>query len=324
MLTEIAKVVADGVGAGSASVWVRSNGHLVPRAYWPAEGARPNQDELDRLVDVSHLGETLGAIGVVKRRGEPLTSVEEGLLQDLAAQAGPVIHNVTLNQQLSRRLAELSDHERELRRSRQNIVAAQDAERRRLERNIHDGAQQHLVALTVKLRLATNFATKDSERTARLLEELDTEAEEADETLAALSRGIYPPALTEHGLEAALRQEANTLELNCRVVTRDLHRHDLDVEGAVYFCCLEALQNAAKHARGAEVEVSLEESVGELQFSVRDRGPGFNEENVRAGSGLKNMRDRIESLGGYVQVFSRPGQGAWIVGRVPVPAEVAV
>ena len=320
MLTEIAKAVTDGVGAAETSLWVREDNIDVARGSWPADHHPDTRRPGDRVIDVTHLGETVGAIAIRKPHGEPLTPVEEDLVKDIAAQAGPVIHNVSLNRELAKRVRELSDKELELRESRQRIVATQDAERRRLERNIHDGAQQHLVALAVKLRLARTFAARDRDRAAKLLEELEEEATEAQATLAALSRGVNPPILTEGGLEAALRQQASTLGLDCTFATRGIGRYDLEVEGAVYFCCLEALQNAAKHAGGARAEVALEESGAELQFSVRDRGPGFDEQKVRAGSGLRNMRDRIEALGGYVQVFSRPGQGAWIVGRVPVRA----
>src|SRR5256885_11017246 len=164
VLPRLARVLGEGTGAGSASVWIRSDGQSLAVATWPA-GAEPVLPErADRAATVRHQGEELGELAVKKRPGEPVTPVEEKLLTDLAAQAGQVLRNVRLTADLQARLEQISQQAAELRESRQRIVAAQDAERRRLERNIHDGAQQHLVALAVKLRLAATLATRDAER----------------------------------------------------------------------------------------------------------------------------------------------------------------
>src|SRR5439155_1944710 len=228
----------------AASVWIRSDGQLVPSATWPAEAQPMPPEQADRVAAVRHQGEELGELGVQKRPGEPVTPVEEKLLTDLAAQAGQVLRNVRLTADLQARLEQISQQAAELRESRQRIVAAQDAERRRLERNIHDGAQQHLVALAVKLRLAATLAKRDPEKARRSIMELKAQTAEALQTLRDLAQGIYPPGLHERGLLDALSAHAE--------VTADgVTRYDPDVEAAVYFCCLEALQNAAKHAHAS-------------------------------------------------------------------------
>ena len=204
VLPRMARVLADGTGAARADVWLRAGNILRQAASWPvdstaAEPARvvgdslPEMLDTDRAVEVRHQGELLGALTVTKRKGESLTPVEEKLLTDLAGQAGLVLKNVGLTAEL---LARLED----LRASRQRLVAAQDEERRRLERNLHDGAQQNLVALKVKLGLAEMFAEKDPARAKATLAELKADTDEALETLRDLARGIYPPLLADKGL----------------------------------------------------------------------------------------------------------------------------
>src|SRR5256885_11594706 len=163
-LPRFAGVLREGPGAAPATVWLHSHGERTVAATWPAEAQPVPPDQADRVVSVRHQGEELGELAVKKRPGEPVTPVEEKLLTDLAARAGQVLRNVRLTADLQARLEQISQQAAELRESRQRIVAAQDAERRRLERNIHDGAQQHLVALAVKLRLAATLATRDAER----------------------------------------------------------------------------------------------------------------------------------------------------------------
>jgi len=277
----------------------------------------------DRTLPVRHRDDLLGAVTIRKPRGESLTPAEDRLLDDLTRQAGLVLANVRLTADLEARLEQISRQAGELRASRQRIVAAQDEERRRLERNIHDGAQQHLVALAVKLRLAKGFLGKDPERTRGLLEELDEEVGEALDTLTALSLGIYPPLLEEQGLSAALAAQYQRSDLPVRMEVAGTKRFPIEVEAAVYFCVLEALQNVAKYAGASRIDVTIEEHDGGLSFEVRDDGAGFDGDLVARGSGLQNMHDRLSTLGGRLQVLASPGRGASVAGWVPIfePAE---
>ncbi|TMF55609.1 MAG: GAF domain-containing sensor histidine kinase [Chloroflexi bacterium] len=311
VLSRLARVLVEGTGATMATVWIYRASDPIAAASWP-EGEPPLRAEVaDRVVQVRHEGELLGVLTLKKGAGEPFTPVEESLLTDLAAQAGQVLRNIRLTAELQARLQEISSQAGALRESRQRIVAAQDAERRRLERNIHDGAQQHLVALAVKLRLAATLAKRDPEKARRSIIELKAQTAEALQTLRDLAQGIYPPGLHERGLLDALSAHA--------AVTADgVGRYDPDVEAAVYFCCLEALQNAAKHAHASRTTIHLEQREGHLRFAVTDNGIGFDPERAVTGAGVQNMKDRLASLGGTLTVQSRPGEGTIVTGVVPV------
>jgi signal transduction histidine kinase len=259
-------------------------------------------------------------VSINKRPGEALTPVEEKLLADLAAQAGLVLRNVRLTAELQARLAEISRQAVELRASRQRIVATQDAERRRLERNIHDGAQQNLVALTVKLRLAANLAKRDPERARESVKALEDESDQALRTLRALARGIYPPLLREQGLVAAVRAEAEKMPMPATVAAGHLDRYAPDIEAALYFVCLEALQNVTKHARASHVEINLRSSKTGLSFDITDDGTGFDVTRDAQGSGRRNMTDRIEAMGGRLEIRSAASRGTTVSGTVPIGA----
>jgi signal transduction histidine kinase len=326
VLPRMARVLAEGTGAMRADVWLRAGLMLRPAASWPegplaTEPARivgdslPQMPDADRVVEVRHQGELLGALSVTKRQGESLTPVEEKLLDDLASQAGLVLKNVGLTSEL---LARLED----LRASRQRLVAAQDEERRRLERNLHDGAQQNLVAIKVKLGLAEAFAEKDPARARELVSELKDDADEALETLRDLARGIYPPLLADKGLAAALESQTRKATLPVTVDANGVSRYPQDLEAAVYFCTLEALQNVQKYAGATRATVRLADTGAELRFEISDDGIGFDPGTVRRGAGLTNMADRLDALGGGVEIDSTPGGGTRLAGRVPTLAPV--
>jgi signal transduction histidine kinase len=260
---------------------------------------------------VRHQGEALGELTLKKRPGEPVTPVERQLIDDLAAQAGQLLRNVRLTSELRARVEEVSRQSEELRASRERIVAEQDRERRRLERDIHDGAQQHLVALAVKLRLAASLAKRDAQKARRSIGELESQTAEAVGTLRDLAQGIYPPILRQRGLVEALRQHS-------AVTATEVKRYEPELEAAVYFSCLEALQNAAKHAQATMTTIELVEGDGELRFEVRDNGAGFETERIKPGSGLQNMEDRIRSLGGVLTIQSNPSQGTTVAGVIPL------
>jgi signal transduction histidine kinase len=331
VLIRMARVLADGTGAARADIWLRVENELRLSASWPHAGSAVAPVPLSGneipvipsggpVVLVRHHGELLGALAVAKPAGEAFNPAEEKLLSDLASQADLVLRNVRLTAELQTRVDQVTRQARELRASRQRIVAAQDDERRRLERNIHDGAQQHLVALAVRLRMATSAATKDPEAAMGMLHELEEQAADALETLRDLARGIYPPVLSDQGLAAALTAQAVKFPMRVDVLSGALRRHSPELEAAVYFCCLEALQNVAKYAGADRTVVRLHEEDGVLSFSVVDDGAGYDALRVPTGSGLQNMTDRIEALGGSLRIASTPGRGTSVTGRVPVGA----
>jgi signal transduction histidine kinase len=315
VLPRLATVLGEGTGAASASVWIRSEGQTFAAATWPTEAESVVPETADRVAVVRHQGEELGSLAVKKRRGEPFTPVEEKLLADLAAQTGQVLRNVMLTADLQARLKQISGHAADLRESRQRIVAAQDAERRRLERNIHDGAQQHLVALAVKLRLTAMQARRDGERARPSIADLRRQTRDALETLSALAAGLYPPALRERGIAAALSAQATTVPVE--VIDRVSARYAEDLEAAVYFVCQEAIQNAVKHAHAPRISVRLDDRDGRLRFAVSDHGAGFDPSTARRGAGMQNMADRIAAGGGLLEVDSKPGGGTTVRGYVP-------
>jgi signal transduction histidine kinase len=322
VLPRMAWVLAQGTGADRAVVWLKAGPEFRVGASWPADdgprsrvvladGAAPASIGADRVVLVRYQGETLGALSVCKRPGENLTPVEGKLMSHLGAQAGLLLRNIGLTEQLQARLVELQA-------SRRRIVAAQDDQRRRIERDIHDGAQQQLLTIAAKLELAESVAGQDEERERALVSQLKTETSGALGALRELAHGIYPPLLADQGLAAAVTAQAGKAGVPVQVSTDGLGRYPAEVETAVYFCCVEALQNAARHAPGSAVQVSLADSGTEVRFTVTDDGPGFDPAAVAAGSGLENMTDRLAALSGACQVDSGPGRGTTVTGRIEV------
>jgi signal transduction histidine kinase len=279
------------------------------------EGRAPNQL---RVAPACHSGEVLGLI-VAERTPESdwFTDEDDRVLTELARQVGLALHNVQLDSALQESLVEVQRANDELRASRARIVATADAERRKIERNLHDGAQQHLVALAVNLRLAKDMFADDPETAAEMLDALADDVKGTVQELRDLAHGIYPPLLMDSGLPEALRAAANRSPLDVDVRVGDVGRHPPEVEAAVYFCCLEALQNAAKHAPDATATVTVELVDGELRFEVRDDGPGFDPAVATRGHGFVNMGDRLGALGGTVEWRSAPGEGAAVVGTLP-------
>ena len=212
----------------------------------------------------------------------------------------------------------------DLRASRTRIVAVADSERRRVERDLHDGAQHRLIALRVKLRLLEEADEADAETRARLVHELEADAEGALEDLRALVRGIYPPLLVDRGLRDALAWTTRSAPIETRLDVEGLRRYAPEVEAAVYFCCLEALQNAAKHAGStARATIRVREVDGDLVFDVSDDGAGFRPADAAQSGGLTNMRDRAGAAGGTLDVTSEPGAGTRVRGVVPTVSPLA-
>ncbi len=272
-----------------------------------------------RVAPVSHAGELLGLIVAERPAAADVFSEEDDrVLTELARQVGLAVHNARLDTALQTTLDELRKQADELRQSRARIVASGDAERRRVERNLHDGAQQHLVAMAVNLRLARDIMTDDAQAAAEMLDQLADDVKGTIQDLRELAHGIYPPLLADSGLGEALRAAANRSPLPVGVTAEGIGRYTPEIEAAVYFCCLEALQNAAKHAPQARVEVRVWEESGGLLFSVSDDGPGFDPDAARGGHGFVNMADRLGAIGGTVRWESQPGLGAQVLGTIPL------
>ena len=253
----------------------------------------------------------------------------------IESEAGPVaalVHDAGLNEQRAfldavggfalvwdenQRLAERVDTSNdELQESRARILAAADNERRRIERDLHDGGQQRLVALRIRLQLAEEMMAKSPAGAREMLQRLARDVDDVLEELRSLAAGVYPAALTAHGLPDAVRAAATESPLPVHVAVNGSQRYPDEVEAAVYFCCLEAMQNVAKHAPGSTriwVVIDLD---SDLRFEVRDDGPGFDVEATQR-RGLDNMRDRVAALGGRFELVSAPGGGTRIRGRLP-------
>jgi signal transduction histidine kinase len=276
-----------------------------------------------RIAPLAHQGALLGLI-VCRRSpgGEEYTEEDDRVLTELARQVALALHNVQLDSALQASLEELHQANDELRASRARIVAAGDAERRKLERNLHDGAQQHLVALAVKLRLAKDMVEDDTHGAEEMLDEIRGDLQDAIQELRALAHGIFPPLLVSGGLGEALTAAASRSALPAIVVADGVSRHPAEVEAAVYFCCLEALQNAGKHAGdGASVRIRLWQADAALGFEVTDDGAGFDPAGAaQEGHGFINMADRLGAFGGDLTVRSAPGEGTTITGSIPLNA----
>jgi signal transduction histidine kinase len=329
VLPRMAQMLVEATGAQRAEVWLRTAGREHLEAAWPSpDGQAPAQprsapaepglapaaaaeapaedgtgDGRARAFVVEHQGERLGALRISSSPREPLTPAGERLVRDVAAQAGLVLRNVALIE--------------DLRASRQRLVAASDEARRRLERNLHDGAQQQLVALRITLQLARQMVADSPGEAAGLLAQTEQAAQDALEELRDLARGIYPPLLADLGLPAALEAQAHKAPLPVKVQAPGVGRYGQDVEAAVYFCVLEALQNVAKYAHASASCVTLGYDGRCLAFAVTDDGTGFDQSAAPAGSGVQGMADRLAALGGTLHVSSAPGHGTEVTGRVP-------
>ena len=313
VLPRMVRILAEGIGATEARVWLHVGSELRVAASWPVDGDRapvaapgselPAFPEPERAFPVRHGAELLGAITVVTPAAEPLAADRERLLGDVAAQTALVLRNVRLIE--------------ELRESRRRIVTAQDERAKALERNLHDGAQQQLVALAVKQRLVESLVDRDPQRVKTMLAEIQAETQDALETLRDLARGVYPPLLADQGLGAALAAQARKAAVPVAVEADGIGRYRQDVEATVYFCCLEALQNVAKYAEANRATIRLSAGDDGLVFEVRDDGVGFDPASAGRGSGLQGMADRLDAIGGSLEVRSAPGTGTAVVGRVP-------
>jgi signal transduction histidine kinase len=353
LLLQLAESLHESSATGGAEVWVASDEALVRTvsvpslpaerlqlgaeeqrvmararvsgnawvAMWAPELLKGREDEIVRVAPISHLGALLGLLVVRRPAGaRAFSDNEESSLAELARHTGLALHNVRLDGALQASLEELRRRNTELQASRARIVAASDQSRRRIERDLHDGAQQHLVAMAVRIGLARSILEEDPTQAGPLLDELRRDVQATLDELRGLAHGIYPPLLRDRGLGEALRNASTRFALPVEIDVDLAERPPADLEAAVYFCCLEAVNNAAKHAGdGATITVSVSEEASWLTFSVVDDGLGFDVSSVAGGQGFDNMRDRVGAYGGDLVVESAPGQGACIRGRMPLP-----
>ncbi len=282
--------------AGEPGGWVDETGWAV---------RTPGEDRGRGLTEVIADGRPIAAVS-----HEAALLDDPDLVRAAAAYALTTLENERLVGRLETSLHELSA-------SRARIVAIAAEERRAIERDLHDGAQQHLVALRIKLALTAEHLDRDSTDGGRAVRALQPEVDATIDLVRSFAHGVYPPLLAERGLGEALRAAARTAPLPTVVDAANVDRHPPEVEATVYFACMEALQNVAKHARGAStVSVVVAQDPG-LRFEVRDDGPGFEVEHAGGGAGLTNLRDRLEAVGGRLSIRSAPGAGTHVCGFIP-------
>jgi len=285
-------------------------------AYWyPAESRYV--DSGGRPVELPEPGAARGST-VIERDGQPVAALihdaaleyNPGLVDSVCAAAGLTLDNERLQAELRARLVDLQA-------SRARLVEATDTERRRIERDLHDGAQQQLVALRISLGLARQLVASSPGEAAELIAQTERQAVGALEELRELARGIYPPLLADLGLRAALEAQASKAAIPVTVQAPGLGRYPQKIEAAVYFCVLEALQNVAKYAQASAAGVTLHPDGQWLAFTVEDDGRGFDPATTPRGTGLEGISDRLGALGGTADVTAAPGRGTRVTGRVP-------
>ncbi len=305
---DLARLIAEGTGAEHAVVWLVEGDDLGVAGSWSVEGSDPTlpagDDDRSAMVDVLHEAERLGAVSITKPRNDAITPADRELLDDVAAGAGLLLRNIRLNKELEDRAAEVRD-------SRQRLIEAQDEERHRLERDLHDGAQQQVVALKVKLGIAKTIAEREgSDEIATRLVALADETQEAVDALRAVAHGIYPPLLESEGLEPALRAVERTSALPIELDAADLERYGRSTEATVYFCVTETLERARMSgATQARVEVAGRN--GDLITRI-DLG------RLEAELDLRAVADRLDAAGGILTVGDQAERGRYVVGSLPV------
>ena len=302
-------------GEGWAQRW-------VPQLLGPKDPLDPRRAPL-RVGAITEAGELLGMVVAGRRPGAPRYDFDDD--DSLAAACrllAAIVRNRQLTYALEESLADLQVTNDQLRQSRTRVVTAADAERRRIERNLHDGAQQHLLALAVTVGLVRQMVAEGEsfEEVEAMLAQLGDDVRAAITQVRELAQGIYPALLMDGGLEPALRAVSGRAPLTVQIETVDVGRYPPNLEAAVYFCALEALQNTAKHAPGANVVVHLEQNDGALHVRIRDDGPGFDTSVPTDGMGRSTMADRVGALGGTVRWESAPGEGTAVLVDVPVPS----
>ncbi len=331
LLHELTAVARAGTGARAVSVWL-----LIERMWLPTVGpdltsAEPVADDgpgrlelrgADLIVPIRHGGEVLGALTVTKSGPDSLTPFEHRLVMDLASQAGIITQTLHLWETLRRRLEVSRQQQRMLVASRAQVIAAQDEERRRLERDIHDTCQQQAVVLAGRLGLAGALTKRDPAQAQALLDEACADVARLESALRSLTSVAPMAELAAHGIGYALRTATAGLPVAIDIEDTLVRRYRPDVEATVYFCCAEAIQNATKHAKASRIELRLSEASGWLTINVRDDGVGFDVRRTDDGTGLRNIRERLRPWQGRLAINSS-STGTHVAVEIPVAAHEA-
>ncbi|MDX1620922.1 MAG: ATP-binding protein [Nitriliruptorales bacterium] len=323
LLVETADLLADALGA-SVTVWVRQHDELVPVASSPdgADAARPiaatdrpEDPRADLTTVVRGPDRLLGAISVAKPSSETLTQADRHLTEQLAGALGLLLRNRGLTEELAATVDDVA-------RSRDRLLAAGDAARQMIDQSLRSQPLEQLESLDRDLhRLAETARRAAADKTSQILEQVAEDASRAADTVRELASGAYPPRLEAEGLRSALQARAAAAPFPVSIQVFGDARYPLPVETAVYFCVLEALQNATKYADPDSVQVQIENRDGELVFTVRDDGNGFALGAPTEGSGLSNLRDRLDTLDGHLDIDTAPGRGTTVRGTLPLQGQ---
>ncbi|MGI9599006.1 MAG: sensor histidine kinase [Acidimicrobiales bacterium] len=328
LIGRVPRLVVDGTSAARATLWVESNGSFDEGPSWPespgglrsttatADGPIPFADpEADRSYPIVHDGQLLGGISIGEARGEKTSASDDQVVAGLASALGLAMRNARLTSRLRIRLAEMEA-------SRERVLAATDDARRSLELDLDRGPQQQLQTVEVGLGQARELALADGiDSIATMVAGLEDGVANARSSLRDFARGVYPPLLEAKGLAAAIADQVETTPLSVTVSDGGLERYSQEIEAAVYFTVLEALQNTTKHAGADSASVTLGDSGGSLTFQVSDDGCGFDVASMGNGTGLGGLADRLETVGGRVELRSAPGQGTTVRGLVTVSSQ---
>jgi signal transduction histidine kinase len=316
VLPDMAEAAARGVGARAARVRLFLENRRTRAATWPAD---TDIAEPTLVLGIDHAGEPIGDITIVKSAGDPLRAAERSLLEDLAAHAGIALENARLSLDLEARAEELASRNEDLRRSRERLVTVRDAQRRRLEQELREGVGAEIARIRDQIGFDAARVVADPDPVRLSLDHLSERTNAALNDLREVARGIFPPLLVDEGLAAALSALARRATSETRFSNggATAGRYDPAIEAAVYFCCVQAVQNAQRHAPGSRVEISLSHDSGELSFTVRDHGTGFAVAGASEGEGFQIMRDRMAAFGGTLTIESTLGEGTTVTGTVP-------
>lgn len=309
LLDAAARSLVEGTNAERATIWLTVGEHLTKTADWPAESGIPDGEVTSFPIEQD--GSQLGVLTLSTTSGQRLSNDDQQLAREVVSGMGLSLRNQLLTETLQARVEELRD-------SRRRLVAVQDETRRRLERDLHDGAQQQLVALKVKLGLSRAIAEQDgAPATATFLSQLSEEADGAVEALRDFARGVYPPLLEAEGLIAAVTAQARRSSVPVAVDGDGIGRYERHVEATVYICVLEALHNVARYANASKARVALSQRNGAVTFEVTDNGAGFDPVVTPLGRGLINVADRVDAVAGSFSIESAPGTGTTVTGTIP-------
>jgi signal transduction histidine kinase len=322
-LARVAEAVGRGLGARVCRLTVHRPDRPDRRYAWADSGADPG----DALITLPIVRgeEQLGSITVDRATAAGLTVHRRRLVEDIADSLGAVLEANRLGIELERQLRAVRAHAADIAGSRRRLVAEMDAERRRIERDLHDGAQHHLVSLRLSLGLVEHrLTTGRVEDALASLDRVTGQIDDAESIMARTATGVTSPLLAQHGLVAALESELGAGRPAVSITTGGMtvgRRFPADLESAIWFCCLEAVNNARKHAPGATIQLTLACGPDRLEFGVHDDGPGWDMAASAGapGRGMRNVTARVTAVGGLVSVRSEPGTGTRVDGWVPLP-----